>query len=264
MDLKENRVKKALKAGQVCIGSMVSSFRSPQIAQIYAVSGWDYLIMDTEHSFFDYGALADIFSVARTEEIVPLARVTVATYPYLARALDVGAMGVICPHVDTPEEVRHILDSCLYAPLGQRGLSMSMIHLAHRRTTQKEYVEWANANTLIVIQPETRKAIDNVEKLVSIPGVDAVMIGPQDLSLSLGVVGQLKQPQMVEAFERVIAACQRHGVAPGIHLTEFEQAKEWLVKGMRFFTFQNDIRMLVDAGKASTAQLRQFISQNQK
>jgi len=261
MDLKENRVKKALQAGKVCIGSMVSSFRSPQIAQIYAVQGWDYLIMDTEHSFFDYGGLADIFTVARTEEIVPLVRVTVATYPYLARALDVGAMGVICPHVDTPEEVRHILDSCLYAPLGQRGLSMSNIHLAHRRTTQKEYVEWANANTLIVIQPETKKAIENIQKLVSSPGVDAVMIGPQDLSLSLGVVGQLKHPQMVEAFERVIAACQKYGVAPGIHLTEFDQAKEWLAKGMRLFTFQNDIRMLLDAGKAATAQLRQFIDQ---
>jgi 2-keto-3-deoxy-L-rhamnonate aldolase RhmA len=261
MDLKENRVKKVLKAGQVCLGSMISSFRTPQIAQIYAVHGWDYLIMDTEHSFFDYGALADIFTVARTEEIVPLVRVTVATYPYLARALDVGAMGVICPHVDTPEEVRHIIDSCLYAPLGQRGLSLSNIHIAHRRTNQKEYVEWANANTLVVLQPETQKAIDHIEKLVSISGVDAVMIGPQDLSLSLGIVGQLKHPMMVEAYERVIAACQKYHVAPGIHLSEFDQAKEWLAKGMRFFTFQNDIRMLMDAGKANTSQLRDFIGQ---
>ncbi len=261
MELKENRVKKALKEGQACIGSMISSFRNPQIAQIYAVHGWDYFIMDTEHSFFDYPGLADIFTVARTEEIVPLVRVTVATYPYLARALDVGAMGVICPHVDTPEEVRHIVDSCLYAPLGQRGLSMSAVHLAYRRTTQKEYVEWANANTLIVIQPETQKALDNIEKLVSIPGVDAVMIGPHDLSLSLGIVGQLNHPRMAEAYELVIAACRKHGVAPGIHLTEFEQAKEWLAKGMRLFTFQNDVRMLMDAGKANTTQLRHFIAQ---
>jgi 2-keto-3-deoxy-L-rhamnonate aldolase RhmA len=261
MELKENRVKKALKEGQACIGSMISSFRNPQIAQIYAVHGWDYFIMDTEHSFFDYPGLADIFTVARTEEIVPLVRVTVATYPYLARALDVGAMGVICPHVDTPEEVRHIVDSCLYAPLGQRGLSMSAVHLAYRRTTQKEYVEWANANTLIVIQPETQKALDNIEKLVSIPGVDAVMIGPHDLSLSLGIVGQLNHPRMAEAYELVIAACRKNGVAPGIHLTEFEQAKEWLAKGMRLFTFQNDVRMLMDAGKANTTQLRHFIAQ---
>jgi len=220
--------------------------------------------MDTEHSFFDYGSLADIFSLARTEEIVPLVRMTVATYPYLARALDVGALGVICPHVEMPEEVRHILDSCLFAPLGQRGLSMSNIHLAHRRSTQKEYVEGANGNTLIVIQPETQKAIDNIAKLVSLPGMDAVMIGPHDLSLSLGVVGQLKHPKMVEAYERVIAACQKYGVAPGIHLTEADQAKEWLAKGMRFFTFQNEVRMLMDVGKANTTQLREFIAEKGK
>ena len=85
------------------------------------------------------------------------------------------------------------------------------------------------------------------------------MIGPQDLSLSLGVVGQLKHPKMAEAYERVIAACEKQRVAAGIHLTEFDQAKEWLAKGMRFFTFQNDIRMLMDAGKADTTQLREFI-----
>jgi len=114
---------------------------------------------------------------------------------------------------------------------------------------------------LIVIQPETQKAMDNIEKLVSIPGVDAVMIGPQDLSLSLGLVGQVNHPRMAEAFERVIAACRKYNVAPGVHLTEFDQAKEWLAKGMRFFTFQNDIRMLMDAGKANTSQLRDIIGQ---
>jgi 2-keto-3-deoxy-L-rhamnonate aldolase RhmA len=86
-----------------------------------------------------------------------------------------------------------------------------------------------------------------------------VMIGPHDLSLSLGIVGQMKHPRMAEAFEKVIAACNKHGVAPGIHLTEADQAKEWLAKGMRLFTYQNDIRMLMDAGKANTAQLREFI-----
>ncbi len=105
------------------------------------------------------------------------------------------------------------------------------------------------------------RALDNIEKLVSIPGVDAVMIGPHDLSLSLGIVGQLNHPRMAEAYELVIAACRKHGVAPGIHLTEFEQAKEWLAKGMRLFTFQNDVRMLMDAGKANTTQLRHFIAQ---
>jgi 2-keto-3-deoxy-L-rhamnonate aldolase RhmA len=259
MNLKENRVKKMLKAGQTCIGTMVSSYRSPQISQLLAVSGWNYFIMDTEHCFFDYEGLADILTVARTEEIVPLVRVTANTYPLLARALDIGAMGVICPHVETADDVKLIVNSCKYAPEGERGLSMSNIHLAHRRVTSREYVEWSNANTLVVVQPETQRALDNIDHILAVPGVDAVMIGPNDLSLSLGVVGDLKHPKMVAAYERVIASCQKHGVAPGIHLTEADQAKEWLGRGMRFFTFRNDVRFLMDGSTAACGQLRSFI-----
>jgi len=259
MNLKENRVKKALKEGKVCIGTMVSSFRSPQIAQILAACGWDYFIMDTEHSLFDYESLADIMTVARAEEIVPLTRVTANIYPLLARALDVGAMGVICPRVQTPEDVRLIVESCKYPPIGQRGLSMSAIHHAFRGTTQKEYTEWANANSLVIIQPETQLALDNIEKLVSIPGVDGVMIGPNDLSLSLGISGELKHPRMVGAYELVIAACQKYGVAPGVHLMDLEWAKEWIARGMRFLTYFTDVRFLMEGAKSSTRQLREAI-----
>ena len=261
MNLKENRVKKALKEGKVCIGTMVSSYRSPQIAQILSACGWDYFIMDTEHSLFDYESLADIMTVARAEEIVPLIRVTANIYPLLARALDVGAMGVICPRVQTPEDARLILDSCKYPPVGQRGLSMSAIHHAFRGTTQKEYTEWANANTLVIIQPETQLAVDNIEKLVSIPGVDGVMIGPNDLSLSLGISGELKHPRMVDAYERIIAACRKFGIAAGVHLMEMEWAKEWIGRGMRFLTFMTDVRFLMDGAKTSTRQLREVIAQ---
>jgi len=261
MSLKENRLKKALKEGKTCFGTMVSSYRSPQIAQILAVCGWDYFIMDTEHGIFDYESLADIMTVARTEEIVPLIRVTANIYPLLARALDVGAMGVICPRVQTPEDVRLIIDSCKYPPIGQRGLSMSAIHHAFRGATQKEYVEWANANTLVIIQPETQLALDNIEKLVSIPGVDGVMIGPNDLSLSFGISGELKHPKMVAAYEQIIAACRKHGVAAGVHLMDLEWAKEWIGKGMRFLTYHSDVRFMMDAAKAANRQLQDFIAQ---
>jgi 4-hydroxy-2-oxoheptanedioate aldolase len=261
MNLKENRVKKALKEGKFCFGTMVSSYRSPQIAQILAACGWDYFIMDTEHSIFDYETLADIMTVARTEEIVPLIRVTANIYPLLARALDVGAMGVICPRVQTPEDVRLIIDSCKYPPIGQRGLSMSAIHHAFRGSTQKEYVEWANANTLVIIQPETQLALDNIEKLVSIPGVDGVMIGPNDLSLSFGISGELKHPKMVAAYEQIIAACRKHGVAAGVHLMDLEWAKEWAGKGMRFLTYLSDVRFMMDGAKGANRQLQDFIAQ---
>jgi 2-keto-3-deoxy-L-rhamnonate aldolase RhmA len=261
MNLKENRVKKSLKEGRVCIGTMVASYRSPQIAQILAAAGWDYFIMDTEHSFFDYGALADIMTVARSEEIVPLVRVTANLYPFLARALDVGAMGLICPRVQSPEEVRSILESCSYPPSGQRGLSTSGIHHAHRGTTQRQYVEWANANTLVIVQPETETAVQAIEEIVSVPGVDGVMIGPNDLSLSLGVPGELKHPRMAEAYERVIAACNKFKVAPGVHLGEWESTKFWISRGMRFLTYRSDLLFLMEGARNAAQALREWVSQ---
>jgi 2-keto-3-deoxy-L-rhamnonate aldolase RhmA len=91
-------------------------------------------------------------------------------------------------------------------------------------------VEWANANTLVIIQPETQLALDNIEKLVSIPGVDGMMIGPNDLSLSFGISGELKHQKMVAAYEQIIAACQKDGVAAGVHLMDLEWAKEGSAK----------------------------------
>jgi 2-keto-3-deoxy-L-rhamnonate aldolase RhmA len=118
-------------------------------------------------------------------------------------------------------------------------------------------VEWANDNTLVIIQPETQLALDNIEKRVSIPGVDGVMIGPNDLSLSLGISGELKHPRMVAAYERVIAACRKDGVPPGVHLMDLEWAKEWIGKGMRFLTYYTDIRFLMDGAKSAARQLRE-------
>lgn len=134
---------------------------------------------------------------------------------------------------------------------------MSNIHHAFRRSTQKEYGEWANADTLVIIQPETQLALDNIDKLASIPGLDGVMIGPNDLSLSLGISGELKHPRMAEACERVIAACRKHGVAPGMHLMDMDWAKEWIAKGMRFLTYSTDVRFLMDGARNATRRLRE-------
>jgi 2-keto-3-deoxy-L-rhamnonate aldolase RhmA len=132
---------------------------------------------------------------------------------------------------------------------------MSNLHHAFRGSTQKEYVEWANADTPVIIQPETQLALDNIEKLVSIPGVDGVMIGPSDLSVSLGISGELKHPRMVEVYEKVIAACRKHGVSPGVHLMDTEWAKEWIAKGMRFLTYYTDIRFLMEGARNATRRL---------
>jgi 4-hydroxy-2-oxoheptanedioate aldolase len=262
--LKENRVKRALKRGEVVIGSMIAGLRSPQVARMFSAAGWDFFVIDSEHGPFDMETVADFCTVVRAEGIVPLVRVPDKEYHHLARPLDNGALGLVCPRVETREQVEHIIRSTKYYPMGMRGASLSGVHTAYSSVEHAEYMRWANEETLIVIQIETKRAVDEIEKLVSVEGVDATWIGPFDLSQTLGIPGQFRHPQMVECYERVIEACNRHGVAPGIHLQDLEWTEEWIRRGMKLVTFKTDVSLLVGAAREATAALRNCISELQR
>jgi len=260
VDLKINRVKRNLRQGGVAVGTMVATVRSPQIVAMLAACGWDFYIIDAEHNQFGWETITDFMTVSRYEEIIPLVRIADPIYPLLARSLDLGAQGLICPRVETREQVEQIIQCTKYYPLGERGAAVSTVHSAFRDINPSAYLDWANEETLIVIQPETKKSIDNIESLVSVKGVDAVMIGPYDLSKTLGIAGQTKHPLMVECFERVIAACNKHGVAPGVHLMDVAHAKEWIAKGMRFVGVKSDARYLMESMNVATQELKAFIA----
>jgi 2-keto-3-deoxy-L-rhamnonate aldolase RhmA len=260
LTLKVNRVKKNLREGGVAIGTMVATVRSPQVVPMLAAGGWDFYIIDAEHNQFGWETITDFMTVSRYEEIIPMVRVADPIYHLLARTLDLGAQGLICPRVETREQVEQIIQCTKYFPLGERGAAVSGVHSGFRDVNPSTYLDWANQETLIVIQPETKKSIDNIESLVSVKGVDAVFIGPFDLSKTLGIAGQTKHPLMVECFDRVIAACNKHGVAPGVHLMDVSHAKEWIQKGMRFVGVKSDARYLMESMSAATQELKAFIS----
>jgi 2-keto-3-deoxy-L-rhamnonate aldolase RhmA len=255
--LKTNKVKRALKAGEVCFGTMVTSIRSPQVAQILAAAGFDYFVLDMEHNYFGMENLADIMSIARAEEIVPLVRVPDTLYHLMARTLDCGAMGLVCPRVETREQVEVIIKSTKYQPLGQRGASISNIHTACRSMDHLDYMQWANEETMIVIQIESKHAVDHIEELVSVEGVDATWIGPFDLAQTMGLVGKWDDPELIRCYEKVIDACNRHSVAPGIHLRDSGRLAYWVSRGMRLATYSSDSGMLIEAGRNLLRALRQ-------
>jgi 4-hydroxy-2-oxoheptanedioate aldolase len=254
--LKINLTKKKLREGKVAIGTMINLTRSSQIVPLLAAVGWDFYVLDTEHSQFGWETMTDFMTVSHYEPILPLVRVPDPVYPLLTRTLDLGAQGLVCPRVETREQVEDIIRCTKYYPWGERGASVSFVHTAFRDVSPAEYLHWANEETLTVIQPETKRAIDEIDSLVSVRGLDAVFIGPFDLSKTLGVAGQTKHPLVVECFEKVIDACNRHGVAPGVHLHDLAQAKEWIARGMRFVGLKNDFRYLMESMTAATKELR--------
>jgi 2-dehydro-3-deoxyglucarate aldolase/4-hydroxy-2-oxoheptanedioate aldolase len=252
--MRDNNVRAALKRGEVVIGTMVKEMRSPAISLLFANAGFDFMFIDMEHSAHNLETISDTCKVARLASIVPLVRVIDPFYHLIARILDAGAMGVMVPRVETREQVEESIASLRYPPQGKRGYSL-LSNNDFESAPLWDYVRHANENILAIMQIERKAAIDHIDDLLSVPGVDVALIGPADLALSLGVSGP-QDPLIQEAIEKVIDSGKRHGVATGIHLTDPEALKAWQAQGMTMLTCSRDTSFISDGARAAVKALR--------
>jgi len=257
--MKKNRVKQALKEGKTVIGTMITEFRTPEIARMMAAAGFDFILIDTEHSSFTLETVVDIVRACRAADLVCLVRVPDAEYHLIARTLDAGADGLTIPRVETRQVVEQIIQAAKYPPWGVRGYGLRTIITNYEKAGVEDWIEWLNENTMIVIQIERKRAIENIDQLVSVRGVDAALIGPNDLSISLGVPGQLDHPKMVEAIQRLVDACNRHNIASGIHIGDMQKLLYWKERGMRMLTYSTDASMIMSAATEAVKELRKHI-----
>lgn len=257
--LKENLTKKRLAKGEIVYGTMLRMIRSPEVIPVLSKAGWDFVVVDNEHCPFDSETLAELFLVASYEPMTLLVRVPDKLYHQLAQPLDFGAGGLVVPRVETAEEASTIVQSTKYFPLGQRGASMTSIESRFPDYDTMEYLKWANQETLVVIQIESEAGVENAEEILSFEGIDAVMIGPFDLSQSMGIPGQMDNPRLKDACHRVIEACQHNNVAPGIHLQSYDAVRYWVDEGMRFIEFQYDMSLFRNCLKEAVSRLKQGV-----
>lgn len=253
--MRDNKVRHALKRGELVIGTMIQEVRSPAIAMMLANAGLDFMFIDMEHGPYDIAMVADIIKVARLADIVPLVRVPDGQYHLIARVLDAGAMGTMTPRVETREDVERSVAAMRYPPLGQRGYTSGKGNSDFQSVSLVEFAQHTNENLLIVMQIERKAAIEHIDDLLSVPGVDVALIGPADLSLSLGAPGP-QDPVVQDAIQAVIDAGKRHGVATGIHLSDMEQLKRWRERGMTMLTCFNDIGFITNGARAAVNALR--------
>ena len=264
MSLKISAVKQRLKEGQVCFGTMLRILKSPQAVALCASEGWDYIILDTEHNDYDYETLGNFSLTAKYENIGLFVRVPDKLYHQMAQMLDIGAEGLILPQVKTAEEARHIIESVKYAPMGKRGVSVSTTATLFREYSTDEYLEWANRELMTIVQIESEEGVNNAEKIISTPGIDAIMIGPADLSHDMGISGQLHHPRIEEVFREIINQCNKYGVAPGIHLSNMQDVHKWTKEGMRFITYSYDTKFIKDAYKDALQNLRGITNEDNR
>ncbi len=186
----------------------------------------------------------------------PIVRVGDMQYSLVARALDCGAQGVIFPRVESPELLATAVSWTKFPPLGVRGFGLAATHVEYERATIPQVLAHQNEHTMVVLQIETKLAVDRRDELLSVPGIDVVLIGPVDLSLSLGVPGDFEHPKMIRAMESVRDSCLAHGVAPGTQLRTLALAKFWKERGMIFLGSGSETGFLLEKASEVAAALR--------
>jgi len=254
--MQTNRVKQGLAAGKLQLGVALWQLRSAEIARVYAAVGFDWIFLDTEHGGFDIETVQDICRVANLANIAPIVRATDVQYPLIARALDCGAQGIIFPRVESPELLEKAVSWTQFPPKGARGFGLAGPQTGYGTHTMGEVIDHMNANTLVVLQIETVRAFEARDELLSVAGIDAVLIGPADLSVSLGVPGEFQHPRMIETIEAIRDSCLRFGVAPGLHARSSALAKFWRDRGMLFLSCSNEVALLQERASEVIAELR--------
>jgi 2-keto-3-deoxy-L-rhamnonate aldolase RhmA len=244
--MRANLVKQSLRAGKLQLGTGFGQLRSPEIPKLLAAAGFQWAFIDTEHGGFDLETVQDICRVAVMAGLCPIVRVADLQYALAARSLDCGAEGIIFPRVESPELLERAVSWTKFPPVGVRGYGLTAVQVDYEPLNFTQIIEHMNANTMVVLQIETRRALDAREELLAVAGIDAVMVGPADLSISLGVPGDFQHPKMVEAIEAVRDSCVERGIAPGIQTRTPALARFWKERGMLFLGCSNDTAMLYE------------------
>lgn len=232
--MRHNHALKRLRAGETVRGLAMQCYRSAEIPRAFAAAGFDWVFFDLEHSGFDLETTQDMIASSVAAGITPLVRPAELTYSLIARVLDVGAQGVILPRVEDPVRLAEAVSWTRYPPTGTRGFGMLAPFVDYEQRTMAEVMAHTNANTMVVVQFETQTSLDRAHELLSVPGIDVAMVGPADLSISLGVPGDFENPRLVDAVLRLMETCSSHGVVPGIHCRSAALAAPWIRRGMRF------------------------------
>jgi 2-dehydro-3-deoxyglucarate aldolase/4-hydroxy-2-oxoheptanedioate aldolase len=234
-------VKQRLARGETVVGTMMMEFATPGICPLAAAAGAEFGVFDMEHSGWSIDVIKMLMSTSRGTDFVPLVRPPAVEYHDIARVLDLGAMGVVMPFIDEPQQAEFVVRCCRYPPAGRRGAAFAIAHDDYRGGDVGEKMSTANRELLVVLQIESARGLENVEKIAAVPGVDAVWIGQFDLTASLGIPGDVRHPTFQEAQRRILRACQQAGVAAGYGSLILEDVVAAREQGFRFLVYTADL-----------------------
>ena len=245
--MKPNRCRQMLANGRVPVGHMVLEFGTRGMPKILETAGLDFVVIDMEHSGFALPDIANMMAWFKATPVAPFVRIPQIQYHFIARTLDVGALGIMVPNVRSAAQARAIIDAAKYPPLGDRGLILGTAHTDFKSVDPQEFMDYSNQNTTIICQIESEEGLENLEGIATTPGVDVLWVGQGDLAKSLSIPGQFQHPKLIDALNLVVSMAKRHGLGAGIQPGSLAQAQEWLEIGFNVISYGGDARLYLKA-----------------
>jgi len=238
-----NKLKNALSTSKVTIGSWIT-LAHPAIAEIMAKAGFDWLTIDMEHSAITLYQAQQLIQIVELCDVTPLVRVGENNPNLIKRVMDAGAHGVIVPMVNNKDDAIRAVNAVKYPPKGTRGVGLARAQ-GYGLEFEK-YRKWVNKESIVIIQIEHIEAVDNLEEILSVQDIDGFIVGPYDLSASMGIPGEFEHPQVIEVLNRIMEVSQNYNVVLGFHVIppDAEEVLKKINEGYRFIGFSLDTLFL--------------------
>ena len=238
--MKNEKIKSELKQGNCVFGTMLTNSVSPRWAGHFANIGLDYVVIDTEHSPFNRSEVANLINSFNLGNVCPIVRIPIPAAHYATMHLDAGAGGILAPYCETKEEAEEIVGAVKWKPLKGKLLSDIIKHNKFPSKESKVYLENLNAENICIIGIESVPAINNLENILSVDGIDAIFVGPNDLSVSLGIPNEYENKLYEDALDEIIKQCQSKNIPVMIHHQTTDLTSKWIKRGSLFVLYTSD------------------------
>ena len=254
-----NKLKNAIEKNKYAVGTFLGA-ANPSIVEIMGYTGLDFVVIDTEHGPYDTMPMSDLIQAAESKGLSPLVRIADITHKEMQRALDNGAEGIIIPCLKSIDDFRKVVELGKFAPLGNRGFikgrGSGFGNEPWATGTLTEYMQNSNEKVMLLPQCETIEALNNIEEIVQIEGINGIFIGPFDLSICMGIPGQFDAPEFREAVDMILRACKAAGKLCMTFTTTPEEARMYIDKGFDAVAYSIDTIVIGQAYKEAVEKIR--------